>query len=166
MFFDQLGTFINAFGALQTSSAQTKAAVFNKNNSLFNAQVAQVQGDLQTTQVRDDARRQIGQMVANAGASGFDSSSGSAADVIAQSQYQANLAVLTSKYNTQAKVANFNNEANMYGSAAKSSKISGLIGAGSAILKGESNAYKHDTDYGAGTTPFQLGGGSTSGTYK
>lgn len=162
MFFDALSTFVNVLGSLQTSNAATKAATFNQNNALINAQVATQQGDLEETQVRNNARRQIGQTIANVGASGFDNS-GSAADVIAESQYEANLAALTTKYNYQTKSQQYTNQANMFGQAASSDRIGGLINAGAAALKGGSQIYKHDTDYDAGTSPFKLGGGATSG---
>lgn len=162
MFWDALAGLLNVAGALQTATASSKAATFNQNNALFNAQVATQQGIAEETQVRNDARRQIGQQVANVGASGFDNS-GSAADVIAESTYDANLAALTTKYNYQAKVQGYTNQANMYGSAAKSSQIGGYIGAAAAALKSGSNVYKHDSKLDAGTSPFQLGGGSVSG---
>lgn len=158
MFWEVLSTFVGTAGALLKGNAQTKAAVFNSNISKYNAGVTRQMGVIEENNVRRNAARQIGSMVANAGASGFDISS--IEDSLSDSIYQANYDALATRYNYQARARAFDMESSMYATVAKDSRLATYVGGASALLKGGTQIYKNNTTYGAGSTPFRLGGGN------
>lgn len=159
MFWEALSSLVDIAGQVQKGNAQTKAAIFNANISTYNAGVTRQQGAIEETRVRRNATRQIGQMIANAGASGFDFS-GSIEDVVADSVYEANYDALATRFNYKAKATSFDMEAGLYGQQAKDARKATYIGAASSLLKGATQIYKNDPNtYDIGTT-FTLGGGT------
>lgn len=159
MFWDILSTFINVAGAFQESNAAVRSAAFNKNIATYNANQTRQTGILEEDRVRREARQRTGLIRANVGASGLDG--GSADDILASSIYEGELDALTTRFNYNSAAEGLDLQASLYGSAAKDARRGGYLNAAAALLKGGTNYYKNNTDYGAGDTPFRLGGGST-----
>lgn len=158
MFWEALSTFVSSVGALQQGTAAAKAAKFNASIARYNANVSQQAGQIEEDRVRRDSRRRIGRIRAAIGASGLDG--GSADDLLADSMYQAELDALMTRFNYNNQAKGFAMQASMYNSAAGDAMTAGYIGAASALLRGGTNYYKNNNTYGAGETPFKLGGGS------
>ena len=159
MLWDILSTFVNSVGAWQESNAAVRAATFNKNIATYNANQTRQTGKIEEDRVRREARRRTGLIRANIGASGLDG--GTVDDIISSSIYEGELDALTTRFNYNAQADGLNMQASLYGSAAKDARRSGHINMAAAVLSGGTNYYKNNTDYGAGNTPFRLGGGST-----
>jgi hypothetical protein len=158
MFWDILSTFINVGAAITESTAAARAATFNKNIANYNAAQTLKSGAMEEDRVRREARKATGLIRANIGASGLDG--GSAEDIVAESMYNGELDALTTRFNYGAQAESYRMQGSLYGMAAKDARRSGVTSAASALLKGGTNYYKNNTDYGAGSTPFKLGGGS------
>lgn len=164
MFWDTLANFIDVastvtdvVGKLQESKAAVKAAQFNKNIARYNAAQTRKMGALEEDRSRRDARRRIGLLRANIGASGL--AGGTADDILAESMFEAELDALTVRYNYNSQAAAYEMQGQLYGEQAKDSRKAGYVGAAASLLRGVSSLYKNNTNYGAGNTPFKLGGG-------
>lgn len=158
MFWDILSTFVSTAAAWQDSNAAMRSATFNRNVASYNANQTRQSGIIEEDRVRRDARAKTGLIRANIGASGLDG--GSADDIVASSIYMGELDALTTRFNYNSKADGLDMQASLYGSAASDARRGGYLGAAAALLKGGTNYYKNNTDYGAGETPFRLGGGS------
>ena len=159
MFWDILSTFVNTASAWQSSTAAARSAVFNKNVASYNANQTRQTGIIEEDRVRREARQRTGLIRANIGASGLDG--GSVDDILASSIYEGELDALTTRFNYNSQADGLDMQASLYGAAAKDARRGGYLSAASELLRGGTNYYKNNTDYGAGSTPFRLGGGST-----
>lgn len=158
MFWDILSTFVNTAAAWQESNAAVRSAVFNRNIATYNANQTRQTGIIEEDKVRREARARTGLIRANIGGSGLDG--GSADDILASSIYQGELDALTTRFNYKSQADGLDMQASLYGMAAKDARRGGYLNTAAALLKGGTNYYKNNTDYGAGDTPFRLGGGS------
>lgn len=156
MFWDILSTFVATAAAWQDSNAAVRSATFNRNIASYNANQTRKTGAIEEDRVRREARKRTGLIRANVGASGLDG--GSADDIIASSIYDGELDALTTRFNYNSQADGLDMQASLYGAAAKDARRGGYLSAASAMLKGGTNYYKNNTDYGAGSTPFRLGG--------
>jgi hypothetical protein len=154
MFWNLLSTFIGIGAAVQETSAAVKAANFNRNMAAYNANVTRQTGKMEEDRVRRDARKRTGLMIANIGASGVSG----AEDLLAESIYEGELDALTTRFNYASQAAGYEQQSSMYGAAAGDARKSGFMNAAASLLRGASNQYKNENDYGAGETPFRLGG--------
>lgn len=129
-------TIFSAVGTLASASASRDAANYNASIAQQNATISQQQGA--TAQEKQDraARKQIGLMVANYGASGVDSSQGSPMDMLQESVRNAKLDNLMIGYNYNLRARGFENEANLYEMRAANASTSGVLGAAGALAKG------------------------------
>jgi hypothetical protein len=157
MFWDIFAGFVNAAASFQEGNATARAALYNKNIANYNANVTRQAGVLEEDRVRREARASTGRMRANIGAGRIDG--GSAEDVLAMNVYYGELDALTTRFNYKSKETGFSMQASLYGATAKDASRSKYMSAATALLKGGTNAYKNNTDYGAGDTPFRLEGG-------
>lgn len=158
MFWDILSTFVSTAAAWQDSNAAVRSAAFNQNIASYNANQTRQTGVIEEDRVRREARQRTGIMRANIGGSGLDG--GTADDILSSSIYAGELDALTTRFNYNSQADGLDMQASLYGSAAKDARRGGYIGAAAALLKGGTNYYKNNTDYGAGDAPFRLGGGS------
>lgn len=157
-FMDVASTAVGVISNLQEGNAAAKAAKFNQNISNYNAMKTRQAGALEEDRVRREARKRIGLIRANVGASGLDG--GSADDLLSESMFNAEMDALTVRYNYDAQATSYSMQAAMYGDQAKDARTASYLAAGQTLLRGATNLYKNNTDYGAGDTPFELGGGS------
>ena len=163
MFWEALSTIVSVAGQVQQANAQVRAAMFNQNISRYNAGVTRVSGQIEEDRVRREGRRRIGQIIANVGASGFDMS-GSSEDLLYESTYNAQMDAQITRFNYASKATGYDMEGNLFGAQASDARRSGYLNAASSLLRGATDYYGHNADYGAGSTPFRLGGGSSNTT--
>lgn len=155
MFWDVLSTFVNVVAETQTSSAAVKAASYNQSIKRFNSGESLRIGKIEEDKVRRDARRQIGLMRANVGASGFDLS-GSAMDVLYESTANAEIDAMNTRNAYRAQAQSYNMEADLYGQEARDAKRSGTISAAKQLLRGATTIWADNADQSSGS-PFKLG---------
>lgn len=140
MFFELLSTFVQAAGSMMKSNAQVTSAKYNEAIDNYNASVTQQEGIVAEQEVRQQAIQQTGQNIANAGAGGFSSSSGSAVDVIRASAYNAQMNVLNTQYSYAAKEKSFANQATLQGSRARAAEEGGWFDAAGILVSGAGRA--------------------------
>lgn len=136
-----VGVGMNAAGAAASGKAAALQAKANANADLFNAQIAEQNAkSLQSQALADNetlkrqAKSTIGTQVANFGASGIATGSGSALDILAESARLASLDSLTLQYNTAIKVRDQNNQAELDRQAAKNGMAAGSIASTAGAL--------------------------------
>ncbi len=157
MFFELLATFVQAAGAMQQSNAASKAANYNRKIDLYNANVTEQQGQIAETQLRQETARRLGAIRANVGASGL--SGGSAADLLQESAYNAEMDALNIRYNAKTKATGYRMSAGLNASKAASEQTGGYLAASGILLAGAGKAYQQNaSDTGYGVQPFRLGG--------
>jgi len=150
MFFDLLGTFVKEAGSLMATGAEATSAKYNQTIDNYNANVTTQEGQVAAQQARQQGIEAVGQNIANAGAGGFSSTSGSAVDVIRTSSYNASMNVLNVQYSYAAKAKSFENQATLQGDRAKQSEIGGEFDAAGILISGVGRADKAKHDASAG----------------
>ena len=141
---------ISAAGAIKMSQAQATAARYNAQVNEQNAQIAEAQGAAAAEAQSREAQRRIGAAVAQYGAAGVDLSTGSPADVLAESVRNATLDNLTLKYNYKLRALGFRNQANLDYMSADASRQAGYFSAAGALVGGAAKVYG---GYGGGSSP-------------
>lgn len=104
---------MSAVGTVRQAQSQAQAKNYEAEVAAQNARIAQQQGEAAAELQAKEAQRKIGAMVAQYGAAGVDVSSGSPADVLADSVRSATLDNLTTKYNYQLKALGYKNQSNL-----------------------------------------------------
>lgn len=131
-----VGTGMNAYGQHQQGEASADAARYNAEIDLFNAQQARVQGQVASEAQARQARKTVGSMVANYGASGVQVDTGSPMDVLVDSARQAALDNLTIKYNAEMQARNYETQADLAYKNASASHTAGNMNAFSSLFSG------------------------------
>lgn len=108
-----VSTVMSVAGSAIQGSAQAGAARYNAQIASQNAAIAEQQGEAAVQAVDRNARRKIGSMIANFGASGIDQTTGSATDVLADSVRMATLDKLTTKYNYALRAQGYRNQSSL-----------------------------------------------------
>lgn len=155
MFWDVLSTFMNVVGNLAEGRSQVKAAAYNQRIASFNAQTYRESGKIEEDRVRREARKRVGLIRANVGASGF-SMEGSALDVLSESVFSGEFDAQLTKYNYGRQAQGAELEAQLYGAQGSDARRAGYLNAASSLLKGGATIYGRDQNYGS--SPFKLGG--------
>ncbi len=150
-----VGTTIAAIGTLWQAGAQASAASASASIAEQNAKLAEQQGfaELQRSRLERDrisrqARRVQGEQRAALGAAGLDPNTGSALELQADTEYQAAQDIALVRYQAElkkwgfdAEAVNYRNQAEQYRSMGSNALISGVLGAGSSILTGNSSLF-------------------------
>ena len=122
---------MSAVGTVRQAQSQAQAKNYEAEVAAQNARIAQQQGEAAAELQAKEAQRKIGAMVAQYGAAGVDVSSGSPADVLADSVRSATLDNLTTKYNYQLKALDYTNQSNLDSDSASYYRTSGYFNAAS-----------------------------------
>ena len=122
---------MSAVGTARQAQSQAQAKNYEAEVAAQNARIAQQQGEAAAELQAKEAQRKIGAMVAQYGAAGVDVSSGSPADVLADSVRSATLDNLTTKYNYQLKALDYTNQSNLDSDSASYYRTSGYFNAAS-----------------------------------
>lgn len=136
-----VGAAMSAVGAVRQAQAQAGAARYNAQVAEQNASIAMAQGTAASEQQQRDSARKMGAAIASYGASGVDVSSGSPADVLADSARQSALDNATIKYNARLRAMGFTEQAALDRSGADNSESAGYINATSSLLNSAGKAY-------------------------
>jgi len=145
-----VGAAVSAVGAVRQAQAQAGAARYNAQIAEQNSQIATAQGNAAAEAQSRDAQRKMGAMVASYGAAGVDVSSGSPADVLADSARSAALDNLTIRYNSKLRAMGFDQQAALDRSTADNADTAGYINATSSLLQGAGKAFGSG-GFGGGT---------------
>lgn len=158
MFFDLLAAFVKSAGALTEGNAAATSARYNAQIDNFNQTVTLQEGQIAENQVRRNAAQVIGQAEANAGASGFSSTSGSPVDVFQQSAYNAEIDALNTRYTYAMKARGYGMDAQLQRQRAAAAQEGGLLNASSYLLTGFGKSSQDSyADSSRGAVPFRLG---------
>jgi hypothetical protein len=130
------------FGNIIQGQGQKLAADYNSQIALQNAQIAEQQSGAASEAQQRDASRKIGAATAAYGASGVQTDSASAMDVLAESARNATLDNLTLKYNYALKAAGLKNQAAL-------SEAEGEYASTASVLNAFSGAAKDYQTYQA-----------------
>lgn len=128
---------VKAFGSVVEGESQARSSEFNAAIATQNAAIARQQGVAAVQAQQRDAARKMGAMVANYGASGVQTDSGSPVDVLADSAAMATLDRLTLKYNYELKGTGFESQAAIDRMSAQSARTAGVLNA----LSGATDSY-------------------------
>lgn len=121
--------------AFAQGESNAEASEYNAAVARQNAQIATEQGVAAVQAQQRSAFQQIGAARAAYGASGVQSDSGSASDILAQSAAMSTLDKLTTQYNYQIKALGYTNQAQMDDYAASSYRTSAILNAAAAGTK-------------------------------
>lgn len=124
-----VGAGVAATGTLMEGQSQAMASEYNADVARQNAAIAAQQGKAAVELQQRNAKRTIGTMVANYGASGVQVDSGSPLDVLADSASMAELDKLTTQYNYALRGLGYSQQANLADMNASSASTSSLLGA-------------------------------------
>lgn len=127
---------VSALGNLFSGESRAQAHEYNTQIAMQNAIIARQQGEAAAEAQSRDTKRKMGSIVANYGASGVMTDSGSALEVLADSARMAMLDNLTIKYNSNMKALSIAMQGDMERSAGKNARTSGLLGAGASVITG------------------------------
>lgn len=112
----------------QQNDAIAKAAEYNASIALRNVEIAKFQGQIAEEDQAKLATKTLGAARAAYGASGVTAASGSAIDVLAESAANAARDRYMLKFNTDLKVQNFTDQANMENMTANNARASTTFG--------------------------------------
>lgn len=139
---------VGAYGAIQSSDAQSKAAKFNAEVAGVNQQIANqnaefagAAGEQQAAQQEMKTRAEVGSIKANQAAGGVDVNSGSAVDVRSSAAALGELNAITIRSQAARTAYGYQNQAESYGaqqgletSQAAAAQTAGAINAGTTAL--------------------------------
>ena len=131
-----VGAGVSAIGAINQGEANANSAEYNAAVARQNAAIAQQQGAAASEAQKRDAARKMGAALANYGASGVQTDTGSPMDVLADSARMATLDNLTIKYNYALKAQGYQSQSLLDDSNASNSRTSSILNAGASVIKG------------------------------
>lgn len=138
-----VGGLMSAVGAIQQGSAARQAGEYNAQVAGQNSALALQQGTEEARRYRIQARKQIGDMRANYGASGVQME-GSPLDYLEESAASAELDALSIEHGANVKAAGFGNEASSSRYEGRQAQKSGYFSAAGSLLSatGQALSYK------------------------
>lgn len=133
----------------------SQASQMNKNARVLdeNARRSELQGALQSEDIRRDERMQAGEAIAAMGGNGIVLGTGSALSTLWQSAYNRELDIMNARYGAAQKAGAYRSEAKGLRSQAKATRIGGILRAGAAALSGASGMGGPLGAAGAGQVP-------------
>lgn len=129
------GAGLSAVGAIRQGNMEAKAAEMNAQMNEQNAVLTEAQAREEERRQRIFARKQIGEMRANYGASGV-TTEGSPMEVLEESAMQAELDSLNIRYAGAARSAQYRNQAKLQRFYGKEAKLGGYLSAAGSLLGG------------------------------
>lgn len=130
---------MSAVGTVYSAQSTSRAAKYNEAVSQQNAVAARDSARVEEQRQRMQSFKQIGSMRANAAASGV--SLDSFADVLADSETNAELDALLIRHGGELQARGYENTAALEDYRAKTAKTSGYIGAAGDLLGGAARGY-------------------------
>lgn len=154
-----VGGGLKAIGTYQSARAQERAADFNRDISLQNAEIAKQQAQADVASLRRKQYQQLGAIRAAVGASGVGIE-GSPLDLLESSVSEAALDIQRAEYAGTLRERGYTNDAALYGAESRSARTSGYFFAASDLLMGGANLYSMRLDSGTANAgkPVQVAG--------
>jgi hypothetical protein len=148
---------LNALGTYQQiraakADAAYQASVANANATLAERQAVEAgkTGAYEQSQIRDKARKIEATQRAQIAASGLELAAGSPLNILADTAYQSEQDVQTSRHNTGMRMWELNNQANDYRAQAEAARRAGKNATRSLLLTGITSLAKQYKDFGLG----------------
>lgn len=132
------GVLISAFSVYQQGQYQKAVGKYNAEMARREGEIQKARGDIELRQHREKLKRLKGSQKVAFLKSGVQLGSGSALEVLADTEAQAALDEEIIKYNTKAGIWGKEAEAGLSLMSARQGEVAGTLGAGSTILKGAS----------------------------
>ena len=132
---------LGAVGTMASAQAQANSANYNAQVQAINAQTSNEQAAAQAGQKMRETNQRMASGRAAVMQNGFEVA-GSPLDVLDQAQAQGNLTYLTSIYDGKVKATGYENNATLLRSEAANAQTAGIIGAGTKLFGGLSDAYR------------------------
>lgn len=151
-------TAVQAVGALYQGFSQASQQSAASANAYANARNTRLQSSANEDAQRRQNALRMGNVRASAAQTGFDPSSGSLADLQSRSAGELELDTLTQRYQNELQALSFENEGATLKSAAKSSRIGGVLNAAGTIFGGYKASQARQLPgvpfYGIGSSPY------------
>lgn len=158
-------TAVQTAGQIGQARSQSAAADFNQQQQQKNAQIALQQGVEDERMFRVQSYKQFGAEKAAYGASGVDSNSGSAADVLRSSAFEMERDAQKVKYGAQLKAQGYQTQAQLYGMESSSDSTGGYLSAAGTLLKGGAVAAYNAGGGGGGGSGYGAAFGGYGGNF-
>lgn len=142
-------------GSLLKARAANKAGNDQRKLSYGQALEEETASAAQELQIRESARKAIGQQLAAQSSNGFLGGTGSGLDALAESQTNALLDAMRVRREAAARAASLRSQGNQARSAGRMSAVESLIGGASQVLGMKS-------DWAAVQAPYKANGGGAS----
>lgn len=126
---------LQAMGALMQGRSAAEAARYDQAVAEQNAGIARAGAAEDVAQKQRDAAKLMGAQTTAYSASGVRSDVGTPLDVAADSAYAAKLDQLTTTYRGELAARSYGQQAYLSDKRAKNATLSGLVGAGTALLQ-------------------------------
>lgn len=133
---------IKGIGQLKQAAAMRKAANFNADVAEQNAQFSLQESAANERSFRVMARKQLGDMRANYGASGIVASESSAQDILEESAATAEMDALRIRHQGELKAYGYRQDAKLNRMSAANAMPQGLLSASGTLLDGLGTGYE------------------------
>ena len=133
---------ITGIGQLKQAAAMRKAANFNADVAEQNAQFSLQESAANERSFRVMARKQLGDMRANYGASGIVASESSAQDILEESAATAEMDALRIRHQGELKAYGYRQDAKLNRMSAANAMPQGLLSASGTLLDGLGTGYE------------------------
>lgn len=132
---------MTAYSAIKQGQAAKDSANYNATIASQNANTALAQGQAASEAQARASQQRMGAAVASYGASGVESDSGSAADILSQGARTSALDNLTTKYNAQLKAIGYEDQENLDQAQASNAMPAAYLSAAGSLLSTAGSAY-------------------------
>ena len=136
-----IGTGVSAYGSYEAGQSQKEAAEYNAEVQHQAAKAEIQSGNIKAQEMRDKARRIAGTQAATFGASGLDTTSGTASDIISETRMFGELDALRAINNAERSAWGLNSQSELDLFQGRAAARGGMLSAGGTLLAGATRAY-------------------------
>ena len=132
---------VSAYGSYEAGQSQKEAAEYNAEVQHQAAKAEIQSGNIKAQEMRDKARRIAGTQAATFGASGLDTTSGTASDILSETRMFGELDALRAINNAESAAYGLKAQSELDLFQGRAAARGGALSAGGTLLAGASNAY-------------------------
>lgn len=132
---------VSAYGQYEAGESAKEAADYNAKMQERAAADALQRGSIEAAQNKERTRKLIATQIANSGASGFDTSTGTPLDLAVEAKGYGELDALTTINNAQRVAAGGKSQADLDRFQGRAASNAGTIGAAGTLISGAANSY-------------------------
>lgn len=136
-----IGIGVSAAGQYQQGQSQKKAAEYNAEMDKRAADDALQRGSIDAAKIKENTRKLISTQIANSGASGFDSSTGTPLDLSVEAKGYGELDALTTINNAQRVASGQMAQSELDRFQGKAAARAGTMGAAGTLISGAASSY-------------------------